>query len=155
MQSMDIEEQYEKVYRYCYLHTGHRQTAEDLTQETFLRFLENHSYQEMGKCLAYLYTIARNLCTDHYRKKKELPLSEADESPGEEEEQHMIHQFMLHQALKKLGREDQEMVLLRYVNEIPAGDIARIYGISRFAVYRRLKSSLKELKIWMGKEEQW
>lgn len=41
---MDIEEQYNKVYRYCYMKTRDYHTSEDLTQETFLRFLENHSF---------------------------------------------------------------------------------------------------------------
>lgn len=53
----DLEEQYDKIYRFCYMKTKHRQSAEDITQETFLRFLEDHTYKEMGKMLAYLYTI--------------------------------------------------------------------------------------------------
>ena len=35
---MDLEEQYDKIYRYCYFKVRHCQTAEDITQETFLRF---------------------------------------------------------------------------------------------------------------------
>ncbi len=46
---MDIEEQYNKIYRYCYMKTRDHHTSEDLTQENFLRFLENHSYREIGK----------------------------------------------------------------------------------------------------------
>ena len=64
---MDIEEQYNKIYRYCYMKTRDHHTSEDLTQETFLHFLENHSYREIGKQMAYLYMIARNLCNDYYR----------------------------------------------------------------------------------------
>lgn len=64
---MDIEEQYNKIYRYCYMKTRDHHTSEDLTQETFLHFLENHSYREIGKQMAYLYVIARNLCNDYYR----------------------------------------------------------------------------------------
>ena len=36
----DLDEQYDKIYRYCYMKLRHQQTAEDITQETFLRFLE-------------------------------------------------------------------------------------------------------------------
>lgn len=46
---MDIEEQYKRIYRYCYMKTRDHHTSEDLTQETFLHFLENHSYREIGK----------------------------------------------------------------------------------------------------------
>ena len=50
---MDIEEQYKRIYRYCYMKTRDHHTSEDLTQETFLHFLENHSYREIGKQMVY------------------------------------------------------------------------------------------------------
>ena len=84
--SADLEEQYNKIYRYCYMKLGHRQTAEDLTQETFLRFLADRSYQDMGRELAYLYTIARNQCIDYYRKEKPVALPE-ELSGGREEDE--------------------------------------------------------------------
>ena len=37
----DVEDQYDKIYRYCYFRLRDRQTAEDVTQGTFLRYLEN------------------------------------------------------------------------------------------------------------------
>ena len=46
---MDVEEQYNKIYRYCYMKTRYHYISDDLTQETFLRFLENHSYGNIGK----------------------------------------------------------------------------------------------------------
>ena len=64
----DLDEQYDKIYRYCYMKLRHQQTAEDITQETFLRFLENKTYKDMGKEISYLYRIARNLCIDQIRK---------------------------------------------------------------------------------------
>ena len=67
---MDFDEQYDKIYRYCYFKLRHRQMAEDITQETFLRFLENNSYSERGQKVRYLYTIAHNLCVDSYRRKQ-------------------------------------------------------------------------------------
>ena len=73
---MDLEERYDKLYRYCYMKTRHPQTAEDITQETFLRFLRTHNVGEMERHTAYLYTIARNLCVDFYRARQELPLDQ-------------------------------------------------------------------------------
>ncbi len=66
--AIDLEAQYDKIYRYCYFKLHSREAAEDITQETFLRFLQSESYQEKGKSLAYLYTIARNLCINNFRK---------------------------------------------------------------------------------------
>ena len=66
--SLDINEQYDKIYRYCFLRVRHKETAEDLTQETFLRYLEHPQYHSEDKTLQLLYTIAGNLCTDEFRK---------------------------------------------------------------------------------------
>lgn len=63
---MDMEEQYDKIYRYCYFRLRSRQTAEDITQETFLRYLEKYQGSTAGQALKCLYTIARNLCVDEY-----------------------------------------------------------------------------------------
>lgn len=142
--SADLEEQYNKIYRYCYMKLGHRQTAEDLTQETFLRFFADRRYRDMGRELAYLYTIARNQCIDYYRKQK--PLAMPQELFGAPEEDELLTSFALQEAVKKLSPEDQELIFLKYVNELSAAEIGKILGWSRFAVYRRLKSCLKRLK---------
>lgn len=46
----DLDEQYDKIYRYCYMKLRHQQAAEDITQKTFLRFLENKTYKEKPVC---------------------------------------------------------------------------------------------------------
>ena len=43
-----------------------KDVAEYLTQETFLRFFESH-YQEKGREMNYLYTIAKNLCINEIK----------------------------------------------------------------------------------------
>ena len=42
---MDLEDQYDKLYRYCYFRVRDVQTAEDLVQETFLRWLDHYPGQ--------------------------------------------------------------------------------------------------------------
>lgn len=64
----DLEEQYDKIYRFCYFKLHDEDLAEDITQETFLRFFESKNYRDVGKEIRYLYTIAGNLCIDHYRR---------------------------------------------------------------------------------------
>ncbi len=133
---IDIEEQYDKIYRYCYFRLKNRHTAEDITQETFLRFLESRGYKDVGRPLAYLYTIARNLCMDEFRKAPTEELKEEIVQNGFEEE--VIERQNLRQAMEKLSREEQELLLLRYVNEVAFADLCRLYGKSRFALYREL-----------------
>lgn len=72
--SFDIEKQYNKIYRYCYFKLHSRELAEDVTQETFLRYLEHYHCITTVSALKCLYTIARNLCVDEYRKPQTEPL---------------------------------------------------------------------------------
>ncbi len=141
---MELEEQYDKIYRYCYYRIRHLQTAEDITQETFLKFLEYDSYQDKGRPLALLYTIARNLCADERRKRKMESLPE--ELPGEDPENSVIDSILLRQALHELTEEERELVLLRYVNGVSVADLAHLYGKSRYAIYRDTKKVLKKLE---------
>ena len=142
--SLNLEEQYDKIYRYCYFRLHQREIAEDITQETFLRFLESEGYVNKGQSLQYLYTIARNLCVDEYRKPKTDFLDEeVIESFNEEE---MITQISIRIALSELDEMDRELLLLRYANDVPVSVISKFYGISRFAVYRKLLQATKKLK---------
>lgn len=147
----DMEEQYDKIYRYCYFKLGNPQLAEDITQETFLRCLEKGRFPKGGHPLAYLYTVAKNLCIDEYRRKKPRDLQpERLEAIGdgipESGEERLLDAISLKMALKELTEREREMILLRYVNEVPAAELAEHYGISRFTVYRETKKILKKLE---------
>lgn len=147
----DPAEQYDKIYKYCYIRLNNRENAEDITQETFLRFLEHPEYASSDKALCLLYTIAGNLCADHFRQKKteELP----EEIPVQENfEQQLTDNISLRQALSRLSQQDRELVLLRYINDVPVNVISRLFGVSRFAMSRRLKKILDTLRNELGKE---
>ncbi len=147
---MDYEEQYDKIFRYCYFKVNQAATAEDITQETFLRFLESNTYRESGKCLNYLYTIARNLCVEEYRRRvpEELPEEVASESM----EDSMVERMDMKRALSGLSVTERELVLLRYVNEVPVKVICELYECSRFALNRRLKQIIKKLWQYLSEE---
>ena len=142
---------YDKIYRFCYLRVSNRETAEDLTQETFLRYLEHPQYHNIDKTLQLLYTIARNLCSDEFRRRKFEELPE-DTLADENIEDIVLTNFSLKEALDKLSDEDREIILLRYVNEVPLNVIAGIYSVSRFALNRRIKKILGYLQDYIGKE---
>ncbi len=144
MKPVDIQEQYDKIYRYCYYKVGNSVSAEDLTQETFLKYFMQNSYIEHGKKLAYLYTIARNLCMDFFRKVQPETLD--DDVPDADYFENMELSLALRQALKKLPEQEQELLLLRHANELSVGEIASVMGISRFAVYRRTNTAVAALR---------
>lgn len=65
-----VRKYYPAIFRYCLFHIGDRGYAQDLTQETFVKFFTNFDkYVHSGKALNYLYVIAGNACKDYYRKK--------------------------------------------------------------------------------------
>ncbi|MBR5683337.1 MAG: sigma-70 family RNA polymerase sigma factor [Ruminococcus sp.] len=149
---MDINEQYDKIYRYCFLRVRHKETAEDITQETFLRYLEHPQYNSVDKTLQLLYTIAGNLCLDEFRRKKTTELTDTELS-ADNVEYDVLSGVDLKQALNRLSAEDREIILLRYVNEVPVNVIAKLYNISRFALNRRIKHILGTLHEYLGREE--
>lgn len=140
---MDIESYYDKIYKYIYFKVNNKTRAEDLTQETFIRFLKS----ECNEPERYLYTIAGNLCIDEYRRIKPVFTEDEDITQVEEGfEDKILEKQALDNALKVLSDEDREMIVLRFVNEEPIGEIAKLYGISRFALTRRLNKAKNRLK---------
>lgn len=148
---MDLEERYDKIYRYCFRRLQDRQAAEDVTQETFVRFLGAEGYRGQGKTMGYLYAIARNLCADQYRRPAAAPLP--DDLPAPDRTEDELTLLALRQALASLPEEEQELVLLRYVNQEPVSVIADALGLSRFAVYRRTRAALEKLRRMLEEDE--
>ena len=148
---MDIREHYDKLFQYCCSRVSSRETAEDITQEAFLRFLEHPEYQGKAHEIQYLYTIARNLCIDAYRKKPpdELPEDLPDDHPGESA---WIDRIALRSVLDKLPEDEREIIVLRYVSELSVADLARIHGVTWFAMNRRIKNILTRMRKDFGKE---
>ena len=149
---MDIKEQYDKIYRYCYFKMYDDQIAQDITQETFLRFCKQGLNLGSDKELPYLYTIAKNLCIDHFRKRTVESLEVITEEVIDDPTEDLISNLTLRMTISKLPEDEQELIFLRYVNEVSITTICKITGLSRFAVYRKLSKSLKWLKEELLKE---
>lgn len=128
---MDLEDQYDKLYRYCYFRVRDVQTAEDLVQETFLRWLDHYPGQREREALPTLYTIARNLCVDVTRQRETLPLQETDQVAADPAGT-LVERWDLERALETLTPQDQELLLLRYANQVPLQALSRLTGLSRF-----------------------
>jgi RNA polymerase sigma-70 factor (ECF subfamily) len=156
---MDIEQQYDKLLRYCYMKLRDRALAEDLTQETFIKFFESKDYHSIGKEMAYLYTIARNLCIDSFRKQKDeliedLPAKIQEMPESRDKVESIVDRVSIEQALDRLTADEREAVVLRFSGELSVEDIAKTMGISRFAVRRRISSALEKLRKEMERNEE-
>ncbi|OGH71986.1 MAG: hypothetical protein A3C74_02465 [Candidatus Magasanikbacteria bacterium RIFCSPHIGHO2_02_FULL_44_13] len=154
-----------KIYRFVFFKISSREEAEDLTSEVFLKawnYLVENSEQEIRSFASFIYRIARNLVVDFYREKarrsSELPLEAVIEivaAAGAGEEQRLevdgeIDEIM--KVLKKMKLEYQEAVLLHYIEELSAGEVARILGKSQISVRVTLHRALKKLKELLEKK---
>lgn len=142
-----------KIYRYCYVNSGDKEQAWDLVQETFLKAwksMSNFSLEAGGTIQAYLFRIARNLMIDLSRKKKEYPLDEALEIEGHEDFEEDLDrkdlESQLKNALSRLDETDRQIVVLRYFEELPPPEAAKILGMNEGAFRVRTHRALKKLK---------
>lgn len=152
---VNLEDQYDRIYRYCYFRVKKREIAEDLAQEAFLRYFSRKPRISRGRSMAYLYTIARNLCIDHFRKvRRDDSLDDRAPDPYDSDGfSEFENEFAVKQAVAQLPAELQELLLLRFANELGIGEIAKIMNMSRFSVYRRINRALELLKTILGEEE--
>jgi RNA polymerase sigma-70 factor (ECF subfamily) len=127
--------------------------AQDLTQEVFMRFWQQlRKGVEMKHDRAFLYTIARNLIIDSYRKKKESSLDALTEQgvdfSGLEhvkiEEAAQMSEVL--RVVNQLDDDAREAVLLRFVEGFSPKEIAEISGESANAVSVRLNRAIKKIQ---------
>lgn len=138
--SREIEELYDKIYRYCFYRLRNSASAEDITQEAFLRYFA----QNTDLNAAYIFTISKNLCTDMFRQKQTEELS--DDYPSEDFSDKSDTKIAVRTALEKLDEQHREILVMRYIAEMSVNETAESLGISRFAVYRLERSALNQMK---------
>ncbi|MEU8041678.1 sigma-70 family RNA polymerase sigma factor [Streptosporangium sp. NPDC049078] len=127
------------VYRYIYFRVGSHPLAEDLTSETFLRALRRITdFTWQGRDFgAWLVTIARNLITDHFksgRYRLEVTTAEVVDTPldGPHIPENAVVTAMISDrvltAVRDLGPEQQECVVLRFLHGMSLAETALIMG---------------------------
>ncbi len=163
MHDKNFEELYlefsDKIYKYIYWQTQDPYLAEDFTGEVFTRVWKNWKKFKPDFSQAFLYRIAKNILIDFWRKnknKKELSLETSIEEgiePSYDED--MIGEIQkssdiqnLHEAINKLPENLKEVVILRFIEELPAKEVGEILNITQVNVrvlqYRALQK-LKEI----------
>jgi RNA polymerase sigma-70 factor (TIGR02952 family) len=126
------------VHRYVYHRVGDRATAEDVTSETFVRALRRiDSLSFQGRDVgAWLVTIARNIIRDNVKSSRyRLEVSTADmrdedratEGPEDAVVQHLTNQQLL-ECVQQLGSEQQECIVLRFLQGLSVSETAEIMG---------------------------
>lgn len=135
-----FEELYTPLFRYFYFRTRDRYAAEDLTQTTFVKFLQQNKKLDTKDYLTkLLFTIARTTLIDQYRvasKRKHQSIEHIDidiVSPELDPEQ-LVSQSQdvaaVQEAIATLSQLEQDIVLLRMTTDMDYQVIAEIHAIS-------------------------
>ena len=137
------------VYRYLYYRVGSQSLAEDLTSETFLRALRRiDSFSWQGRDIgAWFVTIARNLVTDHFKSSRfRLEVTTGDmldadrgDDGIEETVLDRLQNAALLDAVRQLKPEQQECIVLRFLQGLSVAETA--------AVMKRSEGAVKQLQL--------
>lgn len=121
---------FDRIRRFLYFKLPTEKDADELTAEVFLRGWEYATSSRVEHAGALFYRIARNITADYYRKNSitEVDISEAKQMPANDdlEERVMIHDEsrLLLQKLKKLQANYQEILIMRFLDEMSIKEIA-------------------------------
>jgi RNA polymerase sigma-70 factor (ECF subfamily) len=155
----------DKVYAYCYHRVGDRQTAEDLTADVFMRALKRiGTFTWQGKDFgAWLITIARNRCHDHFKSSRfrlESSVAEVYDSTTppptydarpERGLELADLRAQVHAGLAQLKSEQAEVLYHRFLQGCDVETTARIMGKNEGAIralqYRALKALSKHVDV--------
>ena len=151
------------IYRYVFFKVR-KEDALDLTENIFLKVWENlKSYRRVeGKngFSSWVYRIAHNTVVDYYRLEKEyaeldvnVPDGNRHNDPVTLTEQN-LGRDTLKKAISKLKKVYQQVILLKYINELENHEIARVMSrsegsvrILKFRALRALKEVLENMRI--------
>ncbi len=150
-------EESDSIFRFCLIRVSNREQALDITQETFLRLWK--SLLEDEKILnnrAFLFTVARHLIVDWYRKKKSTsldalmdnktkPFDVIDEKMTNEIEVGAEGRYLI-DKINELSPDFRDPVYLRFVENLLPQEIAAILNISANTASVRITRGLEELR---------
>lgn len=144
-----------KLYNYAFYRTGSRQEAEDVVSLTFIKALE-HLKKGKIKYISFsnwLYKVCSNIIIDNWRRSshnQSTVLYCLDNNDVDFSEKIADKQTIL-RALYKLTEEQQQVLLLRYVQDLSICQAAEIMGKSEGAIKQLAYRGLKNMKERMAK----
>ncbi len=146
---------FEKIYRFTFYRVSHKEVAEDLTEEVFIKaFGSLHQLTDSTSFEGWLYQIARNKVIDYYRSKKLIVPLEAVENTLEYETNLIdlvdlqAQQKVFIRLLKELKPEQQIVIKLKFLENLDNSAIAELLHKNEGAIrviQHRAIAKLKEL----------
>jgi RNA polymerase sigma-70 factor (ECF subfamily) len=154
-----VEKYKDQLYSFIYYSVKDEASAGDIFQDTMLKALtEIKKYKDEGKFKAWLFTIARNKVTDHFRKNsKFVQLADDEDADGFASKDNTealaasnISLGEIEGFIGLLPKEQQEVILLRVY--LSFKEIAAILDCPLGTVLARMNRGIKRLQKYMGEE---
>jgi len=147
----------EKIYRFVLFKVSSREEAEDITSDIFLKvwkYLIQKEGKDIESISGLLYRTARNAIIDHYRqraKKQTCSIEGVEDTLSDNEQGRKVIELRqdadaLLLAVRLLKQEYQEVILLRYIDEMSIAEIAAILGKKRTNIRVTLHRATKKLQ---------
>ena len=175
---VELLRRYQKpIYNFVLRQVRQGSAAEDVTQEVFLRLVQNAAeFKHEARFSTWLYTIARNLCIDSLRKLAHRRHASLDQPAGDGSDPRPLvdsipdpkprtsaersalsgeMQSSLVKAVESLPEDQREVFLLREVAELPFKEIALITGVGENTVKSRMRYALDRLRQTLSEFEEY
>lgn len=148
---MIIERYYADIYRFCLYMVQTEDDAYDIAQETFLKFMKYGTSYKHHNLKGYLLTIARNICFNYFRDKKEnVTAAEWEEIDNIQNHKDMLTEaenaVYLRNLLREVSQDMREVIILRIYEEMKFKDIAKIMRCSVSTAKSRFRLGVNQLK---------
>ncbi|HEU5309123.1 MAG TPA: sigma-70 family RNA polymerase sigma factor [Acidimicrobiia bacterium] len=147
-----FEDLYLRAYGVAFQLLGRRSEAEDVAQETlaraFVRWRRIRSYAE-----AWVVRVAGNLAIDAWRRRQRVDTTGDAERRGATAPGPDGQRVDLHRALDALSRRQREVIVLRFLADLPEADVAKALGCSVGSVKQHASRGLATLRASMSVDD--
>ncbi len=149
------EEAKDAVFGYALSVLKHREDAEDVTHDCFVSVYRTApSYQPLGKPMAWIITIARNLCRMKLRDRKkfaDLPDGEWQTDIEDTSRRDPDDAIVLRACMEQLSDEEREILVLHTVSGLKHREIAELFGMPLGTVLSKYKRTLAKMNEYLTK----
>jgi RNA polymerase sigma-70 factor (ECF subfamily) len=152
-QTQIYKQYFDRIYRFIYYRVSHKQIAEDLTEEVFIKIFQSiASLKATLSFEGWCFRIARNAVIDHYRKNKIAVNIDELENTLEyhqnvvDDANSTLDQTHLLRLLKQLPPEQQIILKLKFFDELENEEIAEMLNKTEVSIRVTQHRAITKLK---------
>lgn len=149
-----FEQHHKPLYAYAYKKSNDSFLAEEIVQNTFIRYWKQKGTTEAINPEFLLFMIAKGLLIDHWRKKEimvptdpgVLPNEELADNAADKKYEHLHFDHLVREAAASLPERQKQIFELNYYSDMPGNEIAASLNISPKTVSNLLNTARKHVR---------